>query len=228
MALRIVLAEAEMELIPQELLSHGAVEAYARNLNRSPASMLLDQNHHHAAMRRLPNKERRGRPDIVHTTLLHLLESPLCRAGGLHICIHTRHRELIRIKPETRLPRGEARFQGVMARVLKQGASQDEDPLIWSEGKRSAEQVLEAFAKGPVYRLDEGGASATPLQLVDQAKNGELTVILGAFPHGDWGGEWTKAVPTKISIWPEALNAWVVASEISVSFRARHGPHRPR
>ncbi len=227
MGLRVILAEAEVELIPQEILGHGAVEAHARNLNRAATSMLLDQNHHHAAMRRLPNKERRGRPDIVHTTLLHLLESPLCRAGGLQVCIHTRHRELIRIRPETRLPRGEARFQGVMARVLKQGASQDQDPLIWNDGKRSAEQILESFAKGPVFRLDEGGTTATPLQLVDQAKRDDLTIVLGAFPHGEWGGEWTKAVPKTVSIWPEALNAWVVAAEVAVSFRARHGPHRP-
>lgn len=228
MALRVILAEAEMELIPKEIMSHGAVEAHARNLNRAPTSLLLDQNHHHAAMRRLPNKERRGRPDIIHTTLLHLLESPLCRAGGLQICVHTRHRELIRFRPETRLPRGEARFQGVIARVLRKGASQDQDPLIWSEGKKSAEQVLESFAAGPVFRLDENGTSASPLQLVDQAKGGELTVIIGGFPHGDWGGEWSKAAPKTISIWPDALNAWVVASEIAVSFRARHGPHRPR
>ncbi len=228
MGLRVIIAEAELELIPKELLGHGAVEAHAHNLNRAPTTMLLDQNHHHAAMKRLPNKERRGRPDIVHVTLLNILEGPLCRAGGLEVAVHTRHRELLRFKPETRLPRGEARFQGVMARVLKKGSSQDNDPLIWSQGKRSAEQVLEEFARGPVFRLDEGGTSATPLQLVDQARKGDLTVVIGGYPKGEWGGEWSKAAPRTISIWPEPLTAWVVATEIAVSFRARHGPHKPR
>jgi len=221
--LRVILADAEVELAPVEVAGHPAIRATARDQERKPSEVLLDQNLHGAATSRLEDGKRRGRPDIVHYCLLTLLESPLNKGGGLRVDIHTRHGQHIRIKPETRLPRGEARFQGLLGRVLREGRSQDKDPLLWSEGKRTAAQVLTESA-GPVVRLDEGGSRLKPAELVDKAKAGELTLVLGSFPSGAFSAGWLAAAPEAVSIWPDALNAWAVAAEVSAAFRARWGP----
>lgn len=227
MGLRVVLAEAELELVPQEIANHPLVRRQAQVVRKRSGQLVLDQNHHGPAMTQLADHERRGRPDITHYALLALLETPLCRAGGLEVAIHTRNKRLIRVRSDTRLPRGEARFQGVISRVLFEGASHKNDPLLWIEGRLAPQQVLERFADGPVLRLDEHGAFASPLQIADSARDGRLTVVIGAFPHGDWGPEWTAAAPQAVSIWPDALNAWAVAAEVAAAFRFRHGPHRP-
>jgi rRNA small subunit pseudouridine methyltransferase Nep1 len=225
--LRVILAEAELELVPQEIVNHPLVRRQAQVVRKEPGQLVLDQNHHGPAMAQLPESERRGRPDITHYALLALLESPLCRAGGLEVVVHTRNRRLMRVRSDTRLPRGEARFQGVISRVLYEGASHETNPLLWIEGRLAPQQVLERFAEGPVLRLDEHGPFASPLQIADSARDGRLTVVIGAFPHGDWGQDWTAAAPTSASIWPDALNAWAVAAEVAAAFRFRHGPHRP-
>lgn len=226
--LRVVLAQAELELVPQEIASHPIVRRQAQSMGKRPGQLVLDQNNHAPAMQDLAEHERRGRPDITHYCLLSLLESPLCRAGALEVAIHTRNRRFVRVRSDTRLPRGEARFQGVMARVLFEGASHDRDPLLWVEGRLAPEQVLERFGQGPVIRLDEHGPLVTPFQLADQASEGDLTVVLGAFPHGDWNVDWVQAAPRAASIWADPLNAWAVAAEVAAGFRARHGPHRPK
>ncbi|HEX2066609.1 MAG TPA: 16S rRNA methyltransferase, partial [Candidatus Thermoplasmatota archaeon] len=193
--LRVLLAEAELELAPPEVAGHPAVRASAKAQDRRPGEVLLDQNLHGAALAKLPDGARRGRPDIVHYCLLTLLESPLAKAGGLEVAVHTRHRLLIRVRPETRLPRGEARFQGLMGRVLREGRSQDKKPLIWVEGEASPAQALHAFAKGPVLRLDEGGSLLPPADLAARADAaGDLTVVLGAFPSGAFLPAWAEAV----------------------------------
>lgn len=227
MALRVLLADAELETVPGSIASHPAVKKAAQAVGKRPEQMLLDQNHHRPAMAKLEDGKRRGRPDITHYTLLTLLESPLARAGGLRVAVHTRHGRLIRIREDTRLPRGEARFHGVMARVLQTGASHDKDPLIQDEGEVNAQTALQRFGKGPVLRLDEGGRHATPLQVADQARAGELTLVLGAFPLGDWSKAWQQAAPDAVSIWDDALNAWAVAAELVAAYRYRHGPARP-
>jgi rRNA small subunit pseudouridine methyltransferase Nep1 len=226
-ALRILLAEAELELVPPEIAGHPAIRKQSQAMAKKAGQILLDQNAHKQAMGSLADAPRRGRPDIVHYCLLTLLESPLGKAGHLEVAIHTRHGELIRVRPETRLPRGESRFHGVMSRVLRDGASHDKDPLLWVEGRYPPQGALERFATGPVLRLDESGSAATPLQVVDQAQSGELTLVLGAYPQGDWSEAWKKAVPKAVSIWPEPLNAWAVAAEVVAAWRARHGPGRP-
>lgn len=226
--LRVILAEAELELAPAEIAGHPAVRASAKAQERRPGEMLLDQNVHSQAINQLPDGKRRGRPDIVHYSLLTLLESPLNKGGGLEVAIHTRHNLLLRIRPDTRLPRGEARFQGLISKVLREGRSQDKDPLIWFEAEATPAHALRAFAKGPVVRLDEGGARLAPAQLAEKADAaGDLTVVLGAFPSGGFSGQWVEAAPETISIWPEALNAWAVAAELVASFRSRWGPNEP-
>lgn len=217
--LHVVLAGAEVELAPEAIAGHPAVRTTAKEQNRKGTEVLLDQNVHAAAIRQLPDGERRGRPDILHYTLLVLLESPLNKQGNLKVFVHTRNGELVNIRPDTRLPRGEARFQGLLSKVLRDGASQDKQPLLWSDGPRTPTQVL-AECKGPVVRLDEGGTAMTPAQLAARAVAGDLTVVLGAFPSGDFAPEWKKAAPQTASIFPQALNAWAVAGEVVAAVRA--------
>ncbi len=223
--LRFILADAELELAPFEIAGHPAVRASAKAQERKPTELLLDQNAHSQAIRQLPDGARRGRPDIVQYTLLTLLESPLAKVGQLEVAIHTRHAVLLRIRTDTRLPRGEARFHGLMAKVLRDGKSNDNGPpLIWSEGVVAAMTVLEKCGQGPVVRLDETGIAMSPDELCAQAASGDLTVVLGAFPSGDFSEAWRKAAPSAASIWPQALNAWAVAAEVTAAHRRRWGP----
>ncbi len=204
--MRILLAEAELERVPAEIQDHPVVRKHAKGLGRKPGQLLLDQNHHRQACLRLEDGERRGRPDIVHYTLLALLESPLCKEGKLEVAIHTRQGALIRIRPDTRLPRGEVRFQGLMAKVLAEGASQDKEPLLWVEGTFTPQEVLARFAEGPVTRLDERGDAWAPTT--------EGTLVLGAYPSGDFSAAWQEAVPASARVFDQPLNAWAVAADV--------------
>lgn len=219
--LRVLLAGAELELVPDEIAGHPAVRSNLPH-GRRAGDVLLDQNLHAQASRRLPDGERRGRPDIVHYTLLALLESPAAKAGHLEAAVHTRHGELVRVRPGTRLPRGEARMHGLLAKVLRDGQGQDREPLLWVEGRMGPSDALAAFARGPVVRLDEDGPPLRPAELAARASGGDLTVVLGAFPSGGFGSDWQRAAPQTASLWPEALNAWAVAAEVAAAWRSVH------
>lgn len=218
--LRFLLVDAQLELVPAEVAGHPQVRAHAKEQGKRPGDLLLDQNAHRQACKRLEDGDRRGRPDIVQYTLLTLLESPLCKAGHLEVAVHTRDGLLLRIRSDTRLPRGEQRFYGLLAKLLRDGRSQDTDPLLWSEGTRTAAEALAAFGEGPVLRLDEGGEPVRPTDLHARADGGDLTLVLGAFPRGDYGDDWLAAAPDAVSIYPEPLNAWAVAAECVAGFRA--------
>ncbi len=224
-SLHVLLAEAELELIPKEIQDHHAVLSHAKRVERPTGSLLLDQNVHKPAMKELEDTARRGRPDITHHCLLHLLEHPLSKTNHLQVAVHTRHGDLLQFHHETRLPRGEVRFQGVMSKVLREKPDQKASPLVWHGGRLKPQQALQQFGEGPVVRLDEGGTKLSPLQLVDRAVDGNLTVVLGAYSKGGWSDAWTKAAPETASIWPEALNAWVVGAEVTAAWRSRYGPH---
>lgn len=217
--LRVILADAQLELVPPEAAGHPSVRKQANLIGKAPGRLLLDANQHQGAMKGLPEAARRGRPDIVQYSLLALMESPAHKARDVEVCIHTLHGQWIRIKPETRLPRGEARFHGVFAKVLTEGATQDKDPLVWSEGKATPAEVLSGFAKGPVVRLDPEGRAATFDELPGMAHDGELTVVVGGFAHGTFSQAWQEAVPDPVSLWSEPLCAWAVLAECAAAWR---------
>ena len=58
------------------------------------------------------------RPDIVHQSLLALLDTPLNKAGRLRIFIQTKKGVLIRVDPKIRMPRTYKRFSGLFAQLL--------------------------------------------------------------------------------------------------------------
>ena len=54
-------------------------------------------------------------PDILHQSLMALLDSPINKAGRLRVFIRTRKGVLIKISPKIRIPRTFKRFSGLMA-----------------------------------------------------------------------------------------------------------------
>jgi len=191
------------------------VRLAAKAIGRKPSEIILDQNQHQQACKQLEEGPRRGRPDILQYVLLTILESPAAQAGLVEVAVHTRNNELIRIRPGTRLPRGESRFQGLMSKVLREGRSQDKEPLVWIDEVCTPAEALTKFAKGRVIRLDESGESAEPIALTGQP----TTVVLGGFPDGGFSDAWKAAAPATISLWPTPLVAWAIAAEVVAAWR---------
>ncbi len=119
--LTLLLSDAPLETVPRQLWGHPSVAGYARRRGRPPYRTLLDASVHWQAMKRLPGRERRGRPDIVHVALLLALDSPLCRGGCCRLYLHTVEDKIIEVDPSTRLPRSYQRFVGLMEQLLVEG-----------------------------------------------------------------------------------------------------------
>jgi len=58
------------------------------------------------------------RPDITHQSLLTLMDSPLNKAGLLQVYVSTANGVLIKISPNTKIPRTYNRFAALMAQLL--------------------------------------------------------------------------------------------------------------
>ena len=131
--LTLVLADSELEIVPASIAGHPAIRTSARKRGRSPTSILLDSSLHHPALKGVPEGERRGRPDLVHGFVLLCLDSIVNQEGRLTTIVHTRHDDVLRFAPQTRIPRNYARFVGLIEELFAKGRVPDEDPLITLE-----------------------------------------------------------------------------------------------
>lgn len=87
--------------------------------NRQNIYELLNcDDHRELCRRKLRRDPNEFRPDILHSELLSLLDSPLNKAGLLKIYIQTKKRVLIDVNPSIRIPRTFKRFSGLMVQLL--------------------------------------------------------------------------------------------------------------
>jgi rRNA small subunit pseudouridine methyltransferase Nep1 len=185
--LTLILGEAELELVPSELLEAPSVKARSRHRRRKPAHLLLDQAADHVAMSKLDEGDRRGRPDIVHLVALLLHDSPLAHAGRARMLVHTRHDELVRMRPGLRPPRAQATFYKLCEDLLRQGRVPLDKPLLTMERARPLADILASEARGLVVLLSEDGEPSRTRDFEQLAReHTDVTLVLGGFPKGTW------------------------------------------
>ncbi len=212
MKLNFVLAEAALELAPKETWRSPAVLADSRRRERAPGEILLDRSFHHSSMARLQSSLKRGRPDLVHTTLLSITSAPLYLDGLVKVYIHTASGLVLDIKEATRIPKSYIRFRGLAEKALSTRTDTDLLRVFESTMDNLVRRIIRPdFVCG----LSTQGRSVTIPELADllvARKN--PCVIVGGFPHGHFTPETFKLVDQLVRIHARPLDAHVVASRI--------------
>jgi len=130
--LSLILAESSLEMIPKEIQNHPSVVSHSKKLGKTPSNILLDNSWHYAAMKGIQNENKRGRPDIVHFSLLEACSIPLYFEKKLSIYIHTLNNKVIKVGNDIHLPKSFHRFAGLIEKLFN-------EKLIESNGKKLLE-----------------------------------------------------------------------------------------
>ena len=219
--LTLLIVEASLEPFPDELLKDIKVRQYFSKMKKTPEEIMLDASLHGHLMESLPNKDKRGRPDIVHFTLLSCFGSILARENRLNVMIHTVNDKIISLNPDIRLPKNVDRFNGLFLQLFKdkQITTKTSEPLMTLTESSlpnliqklhlEHDLVIEFSVKG------EQLSSSNYSKLIYEATNPLL--IFGAFPHGEIESLPHDLVDKKIAIYEEGLDLFAVVSQILAS-----------
>ena len=207
--------EAAIELVPRSIRSHPAVRSYAARRGKKPEEILLDRSYHHAAMKNLNEAGKRGRPDITHFILLEALGSPLNKRGLLEVYVQTRSGHVIWINPETRLPRVYERFKGLIEKLYSEPVVEADGKTLMKLEEKSLHHLIEEINPDLKILLSEDGTLMKWSEIGENIVSAEKPlVMIGGFPRGKFRRETIECADKVVSIWPEPLEAWAVASRI--------------
>lgn len=219
-----ILAEAEVELMPPELRRDPRVVARAKKRRRAPEHLILDQAVDHEAMAALPGGDRRGRPDIAHFWALLVMDSLVAKRGAARALVHTRNDELVRVRPETRLPRSQAKFYQLVEDLLRQGEVPLRSPLLTVERGRSLASILKEEARGTKLLMDVGGERARGAQFAAWARMGDVTIVTGGFPRGAFVQADRASFDHVCSVAGEELTVWSAMVPVLAGFEDALSP----
>ena len=209
----LVLAEAAIETVPETLWSHPAVRRHSKRQRKPPKQLLLDRSLHHAAMRRLDDDLKRGRPDITHFALLEALGSPLNREGLLQTYVHTNKDYTITVNPSARLPRNYNRFIGLIEQLFQQQKVPSDGETLLRLEPKTLQQLLAEAKPDYVLAFSREGKPKTIQDAVSVLESKQRpAMIVGGFPHGHFSETTIKLADEVVCVDSEMLEAWTMTS----------------
>jgi rRNA small subunit pseudouridine methyltransferase Nep1 len=153
----------------------------------------------------------RGRPDIVHFSLLLALGSPLNSDNQLNCFVHTRDDHVITINPRARLPRNTDRFTALIEQLYEESVVPSSGPPLMKLRKESLKDILSRISADNIVALTTVG-SPKPMDQVamglSHAKRPAL--LVGGFPVGHFSDRTMKLAPDRFRIDRRSLEAWTV------------------
>jgi len=222
--LTVILAESSLELVPKEIVGHPSIRLDARRRRKRPEQLLLDRSYHHRAMVGLPDSERRGRPDIIHITLLTSLGSPLNLTGHLMLYVHTVGDHVVSVSPRLRIPRNSERFKGLMEQLFEsQRVPPTGEPLLEIR-KMDLCGLLETI--DPTYTVGftvQGEDRRLQDLAMSLAREKRPVAMIGGFPRGRFSKETISLTDEVARIYPVGLETWTVAAWLIFAYEQALG-----
>lgn len=210
--LNLVLAESALELIPVEIRKSPSVVSDSKRRGMEPSSILLDRSYHHSAMLKLMDGEKRGRPDLIHVSLLNVTCTPLYLDGGVRLYVHTCNDKILEIEPKTRIPKSYMRFRGLIEKALCEEPSRG---LVKVYPGRIGELVKKVISPGTVVGLSVQGRPSTAEAIARELVSARNPcALVGGFPHGHFSENTVGLVAQLERIDPRPLEAHVVVSRL--------------
>ena len=179
----LILAESSLELVPKELKAHPSIISHAQKLSKKPTEILLDNSWHFAAMKGMENEIKRGRPDLVHFSILEATTIPLYFQNKIKVFIHTINDKVIEIGKNIHIPKSYHRFAGLFEKLFLEKTIKSNDQNLLSIKDQSFSELIDKINPSQIIGLSTTGKPSTFERISTQLKD-ESCIVIGGFQKG--------------------------------------------
>lgn len=218
--LSLVIAESALELVPKELQNHNSVLASSRKFNKKPSEILLDVSWHFAAMKKMKNEIKRGRPDLIHFCLLEACSIPLYFENRLQVFVHTIDDRVIFFDKSVRLPKSYHRFAGLIEKLYSEGVIEDNGKKLLEIKKMNFGDLIKKISPNKIIGLSSKGDSSS-YQQVSEEINDDTCMIVGGFAKGQFSDGIKKYFDKTRSVDKNPLEAHIIISRVLYEYEKR-------
>jgi rRNA small subunit pseudouridine methyltransferase Nep1 len=209
----LILSESALELVPHDLKHHPSVISHARKLGKHPSEILLDNSWHFAAMRGIENEMKRGRPDLVHFSILEATTIPLYFQNKMRLFVHTVDDKIISFGENVHVPKSYHRFAGVMEKLYREKKIiSNNDVLLKMEDKTFSELVDEINPSTTIGFSTNGRQSSYEKIATEIAD--DTCIVIGGFQKGHFSGSVEDKITDLYSIDDESFEGHVIIARM--------------
>ena len=209
----LILAESGLELVPNDLQFHPSIISHSQKLGKKPSSMLLDNSWHFAAMKGIENEIKRGRPDLVHFSILESTSIPLYAQNKIKIFVHTINDKVISIGENVHIPKSYHRFAGLIEKLFQEKTIPSNTQKLLSIKDQTFGELIDEIKPTKIIGLSTLGKSTS---FEDLGKNlpDNCCVVIGGFQKGHFSKVTESRFDDMYSIEKTTLEAHVVVARL--------------
>lgn len=179
----LVLAESALELVPLELQDHPSILSHAHKLGKNPSEILLDNSWHYAAMKGIDNEIKRGRPDLVHFSILEATTIPLYLQNKIKIYIHTIDDKVIYIGENVHIPKSYHRFEGLIEKLFLEKIIQSDTNVLLEIKEKSFSELINEIKPTKIIGFSTKGELRS-FEKISSEISDNTCIVIGGFQKG--------------------------------------------
>ena len=153
----LILSESALELVPSELKHHPSVISHARKLGKHTSEILLDNSWHFAAMKGIKNEMKRGRPDLVHFSILEATTIPLYLQNKMKLFVHTIDDKVIYFGQNVHVPKSYHRFEGLIEKLYQEKKITTNNDVLLEIKKKTFSELIDEINPSKVIGFSTKG-----------------------------------------------------------------------
>lgn len=211
--LSLILTESSLELVPKEIQNHKSVISHCQKLGKKPSEILLDNSWHFAAMKGIDNEIKRGRPDLVHFSLLEACSIPLFYEKKISVYVHTINDKVIFVGNDVRLPKSYHRFAGLIEKLYDEKFIQADGINLLEIKDMKFNQLIEKISPDRIVGLSTQGILSS-CEDVAKKLTDDSCIIIGGFPKGHFSDSIRKKIEYLVNVNKKSLESHIVISRI--------------
>lgn len=209
----LILSESSLELVPPELEHHPSVIAHARKLGKHPSEILLDNSWHFAAMKGIENEMKRGRPDLVHFSILEATTIPLYLQNKMKLYVHTLDDKVISFGKNVHIPKSYHRFEGVIEKLYQEKEITTNDDILLEIGEKTFSELLGEINPSKVFGFSTKGTKSTYEKIAKEIPD-DACVVVGGFQKGHFSDSVESKITDLYSVGAESFEGHVVVARM--------------
>ena len=209
----LILSESSLELVPSELEHHPSVISHARKLGKYPSEILLDNSWHFAAMKGIENEMKRGRPDLVHFSILEATTIPLYLQNKMKLYVHTLDDKVISFGKNVHIPKSYHRFEGVIEKLYQEKEITTNDDILLEIEEKTFSELLDEINPSKVFGFSTKGAKSTYEKIAKEITD-DACIIVGGFQKGHFSDSVETKITDLYSVGDESFEGHVVVARM--------------
>jgi len=210
----LVLSESSLELVPTKLKHHPSIISHARKLGKYPSEILLDNSWHFAAMKGIDNELKRGRPDLVHFSILEATTIPLYLKNKIKLYVHTLDDKVISFGENVHIPKSYHRFEGVIEKLYQdKKITTKDDELLLEIKEKTFSELIDEINPSKVIGFSTNGTKSTYEKIVKEITD-NTCIVLGGFQKGHFSDSVENKITELYSVGDESFEGHVVIARM--------------